>query len=248
MSILEGKTAIITGGARGLGAAICEIFAREGADIAFNYHSNDACAAETVERVQAHGRRALAFKVSVADRPAVSAMVQNIREAFGRIDILVNNAAINPGELFVTTSQESWDQVMDVNINGVFNVTHPTYRCMMKQRSGSILNLSSISAIRSLPTSVHYATSKSAIIGFTKCLAREAAPFGITVNAIAAGIFDTDLASALPNRLLQIHETWCSKGRRGRPAELAEFAAFLVSGKNSYMTGEVITLDGGTVT
>ncbi len=248
MGLLAGKIALITGGARGLGAAVCDVFAREGADVAFNYHTNDAGADATVDRIKSHGRRALAFKVSVADRPAVNRMVQTIRQEFGRIDILVNNAAINPGEPFITTSDESWDQVMDVNITGVFNVTHPTFRCMVKQRAGNILNMSSIGAIRSLPTSVHYATSKAAIIGFTKCLAREGSPFGVAVNAIAAGIFDTDLAGALPNRLLEAHATWCAKGRRGRPEELAEFAAFMVSQRNSYMTGEVVTIDGGTVT
>jgi 3-oxoacyl-[acyl-carrier protein] reductase len=119
---------------------------------------------------------------------------------------------------------------------------------MMRQRSGYILNLSSVGALRALPTAVHYATSKAAVIGFTKCLSREAAPFGITVNAIAAGIFDTDLSDALPERLLEMHRFWCAKGRRGHPEELAEFAAFMVSDKNSYMIGEIVTVDGGSIT
>jgi 3-oxoacyl-[acyl-carrier protein] reductase len=118
---------------------------------------------------------------------------------------------------------------------------------MMKQRSGHILNITSIGAIRALPTSVHYATSKAAVIGFTKCLSKEAGPFGVSVNGIAAGIFDTDLGNALPEKFTEIYRNWCSKGRFGRPEELAEFASFMVSDRNTYMSGEVLTLDGGVV-
>ncbi len=248
MGLLQGKKVIITGGSRGIGRALCEVFAREGADIAFNYNVSDERAAATVDRIESSGQHALAFKVSVTDRPAVNKMVRQIHEQFGRIDILVNNAAINRGDMFATTTERAWDEVIDTNVNGVFNVTKPVYKYMIRQRAGNILNLSSIGAVRALPTAVHYATSKAAIIGFTKCLSREAASFGITVNAIAAGIFDTDLSDALPDRFLELHRAWCAKGRRGHPEELAEFAAFMVSDKNSYMVGEVITLDGGSVT
>lgn len=248
MGLLEGKKAIITGGSRGIGRALCEIFAREGADIAFNYNVSDERAAATVDKIQSFGRQGLSFKVSVTDRPGIIKMIKQIHEAFGRIDILVNNAAINRGDMFATTTEKAWDEVMDTNVNGVFNVTKPVYKYMIRQRAGMILNMSSIGAIRSLPTAVHYATSKAAVIGFTKCLSREASTFGITVNAIAAGIFDTDLSDALPDKFLQLHELWCAKGRRGHPEELAEFAAFMVSDRNSYMNGEVITVDGGAVT
>lgn len=248
MGLLAGKKAIITGGSRGIGRALCEVFAREGADIAFNYNVSDERAAATIDQIQSHGRRGLSFKVSVTDRPAIIKMMRQIHEEFGTIDILVNNAAINRGDMFATTTEKAWDEVIDTNINGVFNVTKPVFKYMMRQRSGNILNMTSIGAIRSLPTAVHYATSKAAIIGFTKCLSREAAAFGITVNAIAAGIFDTDLSDALPDRLLQMHQFWCAKGRRGHPEELAEFAAFMVSDRNSYMNGEVVTVDGGSVT
>jgi 3-oxoacyl-[acyl-carrier protein] reductase len=248
MGLLEGKKAIVTGGSRGIGRALCEIFAREGADVAFNYNVSDERAAATVDQIQSHGRRGLSYKVSVTDRPGIIKMVRQIHEEFGQIDILVNNAAINRGDMFATTTEKAWDEVIDTNVNGVFNVTKPVFKYMIRQRAGSILNLTSIGAIRSLPTAVHYATSKAAIIGFTKCLSREAAAFGITVNAIAAGIFDTDLSDALPDRLLQMHQFWCAKGRRGHPEELAEFAAFMVSDRNSYMNGEVVTVDGGSVT
>jgi len=246
--LLEGKRAFVSGGTRGIGAAICEVFAREGADVAFNYHSRDDLAEETKTKIEAHGRRALAFKVSVTDRVGMKKVARQIVETWDRIDILVNNAAVNKGDNFATTTDKSWDWVIDTNVNGLFAVTKPFYKQMIRKRSGSILNITSIGAIRSLPTSVHYATSKAAVIGFTKCLSREAANFNITVNAIAAGIFDTDLGHSLPERLLQMHDFWVARQRLGRPAELAEFAAFLVSDRNSFMSGEVVIVDGGAVT
>lgn len=246
--LLEGKRAFVSGGTRGIGAAICEVFAREGADVAFNYHSRDDLAEETKAKIEAHGRRALAFKVSVTDRVGMKRVAREIVEAWEKIDILVNNAAVNKGDNFATTTDKSWDWVVDTNVNSLFAVTKPFYKQMIRKRSGSILNITSIGAIRSLPTSVHYATSKAAMIGFTKCLSREASNFNITVNAIAAGIFDTDLGHSLPERLLQMHDFWVARQRLGRPAELAEFAAFLVSDRNSFMSGEVVIVDGGAVT
>jgi 3-oxoacyl-[acyl-carrier protein] reductase len=246
--LLEGKRAFITGGTRGIGAALCEVFAREGADVAFNYHARDDLAKKTIARIEAHKRRALAFKISITDRVALKKMTRELVEAWGGIEILVNNAAINRGDNFATTTDRAWDEVINTNVNGLFAVTKPIYKQMIRQRKGTILNITSIGAIRALPTSVHYATSKAAVIGFTKCLSREAATFGIAVNAIAAGIFDTDLAHTLPDRLLQMHEFWVSRGRLGRPDELAEYAAFMVSDRNSFMNGEVVIVDGGAVT
>ena len=192
--LLEGKRAFITGGTRGIGAALCEVFAREGADVAFNYNERDDLAEQTKGRIKAHNRRALAFKISVTDRVALKKMTRELVEEWGGIEILVNNAAINRGDNFATTTDRAWDEVINTNVNGLFAVTKPIYKQMIRQRKGAILNITSIGAIRALPTSVHYATSKAAVIGFTKCLSREAATFGIAVNAIAAGIFDTDLA------------------------------------------------------
>jgi 3-oxoacyl-[acyl-carrier protein] reductase len=246
--LLEGKRAFVTGGTRGIGAAICEVFAREGADVAFNYHSREDLAAETIAKIEAQGRRALGYKISVTDRLGLKRMTRELVEQWGGLDILVNNAAVNRGDNFATTTDRAWDFVIDTNVNSLFAVTKPVYKQMIRQRKGSILNITSIGAIRALPTAVHYATSKAAMIGFTKCLSREAATFGVTVNAIAAGIFDTELAHELPDRLLQMHEFWAAAGRMGRPAELAEMAAFLVSDRNSFMNGEVIIVDGGAVT
>ncbi len=247
--LLEGRTAFVSGGTRGIGAALCEIFAREGADVAFNYHSSDDLAETVKAKIEAFGRKAAAFKVSVTDRVGMKRVAREVVEAFGHIDILVNNAAVNKADNFATTTDRSWDWVVDTNVDSLFSVTKPFYKQMIRRRSGgTILNITSIGAIRALPTSVHYATSKAAMIGFTKCLSREAANFGITVNAIAAGIFDTDLGNTLPARLLEAHENWVSLRRLGRPEELAEFAAFIVSSRNSYMNGEIITVDGGTIT
>jgi 3-oxoacyl-[acyl-carrier protein] reductase len=244
--LLEGKRAFITGGTRGIGAALCEVFAREGADVAFNYGSRDDLADEVRGKIEAHGRRARSAKVSVTDRFGMKHLTRELVQEWGGIDILINNAAINRGDNFATTTDRAWDEVIGTNVGSLFAVTKPIYKQMIRQRGGAILNITSIGAIRALPTAVHYATSKAAMIGFTKCLSREAATFGVKVNAIAAGIFDTDLAQALPERWLQMTEFWV--GRLGKPAEIAEFAVFMCSDRNSYMNGEVVIVDGGAVT
>ena len=246
--MLEGKRAFITGGTRGIGAAICEVFAREGADVAFNYNSREDLAAETSSKIEGYGRKSKAFKVSIIDRFGMKHLTRDLVHEWGGIDILVNNAAINRGDNFATTTDRAWDEVIHTNVDSLFAVTKPIYKQMIRQRKGIILNITSIGAMRALPTAVHYATSKAAMIGFTKCLSREAATFGVRVNAIAAGIFDTDLAQALPDRLLQMHDFWTSAGRLGRPEELAEYAAFMVSERNSFMNGEVVIVDGGAIT
>lgn len=246
--LLEGKRTFVTGGTRGIGAALCEVFSREGADVGFSYNSRDDLADEVRQKIESHARRALSFKVSVTDRVGMKKLTRELVEKWGGIDILVNNAAINRGDNFATTTDRAWDEVIHTNVDSLFAVTKPIYKQMIRQRKGSILNITSIGAIRALPTAVHYATSKAAMIGFTKCLAREAGNFGVSVNAIAAGIFDTDLAQALPEHLLQMHDFWASHGRLGKPSELAEFAAFMVSDRNSFMNGEVVIVDGGAVT
>ena len=246
--LLKGKRAFITGGTRGIGAALCQVFAREGADVAFNYNTRDDLAEVVTQKVKEMGRRAEPFKVSVTDRVGLKKLTRELVALWGGIDILVNNAAINRGDNFATTTDRAWDEVINTNVGSLFAVTKPIYKQMIRQRQGTILNITSIGAIRALPTSVHYATSKAAVIGFTKCLSREAATFNVSVNAIAAGIFDTDLAHTLPQRLMQMHDLWVARGRLGRPEELAEYAAFMVSDRNSFMNGEVVIVDGGAVT
>jgi 3-oxoacyl-[acyl-carrier protein] reductase len=248
MGLLQHKKAFISGGARGLGSALCEVFAREGADVAFNYNNNEEAAAETIALIEKHGVKAKAFKVSVTDKDGMKALCKELVQEWGGIDILVNNAAINKADNFVTTTEKAWLEVMDVNVNGLYYVTKPFIRVMMKQRSGTVLNISSIAAFRCVPTSVHYATSKAAVVGFTKCLAREVSGFGVRVNGIIAGIFDTALGHSLPAPMQHAYMEWCATKRLGQPSELAEVAAFLVSDRNSYMLGEMVTIDGGTVT
>lgn len=245
--LLHGKKALITGGSRGLGQALCEVFAREGADVAFNFAQCEEGAAKTVDAIEATGQNALKYKVSVTDRTGVQDMIRDVTAQFGRIDILVNNAALNRADSFVTTTEQSWLEIVNVNVNGLYYVTKPALKQMMRQRAGSVLNISSIGAVRALPTSVHYATAKAAAIGFTKCLSREAAAFGVNVNCIAAGILDTDLGNSLPESFRNLYQTWCAKGRMGAARELAEFAVFLVCDRNTYMNGEVVIIDGGTV-
>src|SRR5438067_10624923 len=185
--LLEGKRAFITGGTRGIGAALVQVFAREGADVGFSYNSRDDLADEMKGIIEALGRRVRAFKVSVTDRFGMKHLTRDLVQEWGGIDILVNNAAINRGDNFATTTDRAWDEVINTNVGSLFAVTKPIYKQMIRQRKGKILNITSIGAMRALPTSVHYATSKAAMIGFTKCLAREAGTFGVKVNAIAAG-------------------------------------------------------------
>src|SRR2546423_10458760 len=245
--LLEGKRAFITGGTRGIGAALCQVFAREGADVAFSYNSRDDLAEEVKEIIQALGRRPRSYKVSVTDRFGMKHLTRELVQEWGGIDILVNNAAINRGDNFATTTDRAWDEVIGTNVGSLFAVTKPMYKQMIRQRAGAILNITSIGAIRALPTAVHYATSKAAMIGFTKCLSREAGTFRVRVNAIAAGNFDTDLAPQPPQPLFQMHDFCGSSRRPGPPHELAEFAPLMCSDRHSFMIGEIVIVDGGAV-
>lgn len=245
--LLENKKVLVTGGSRGIGRSLCTVFAREGADVAFCYVSDIEAAEETAELVRASGRAALPVQADVGDREASAAMVEQVAEAFGRIDILVLNAGINRGSLFLRMPDDHWDDIVRVNINGLYNVGKPVYQQMMKQRGGVFLAITSISGIRAVPAGVPYATSKAAAIGFTKAIAREGARLGIRANAIAVGIVETELAGTIPEHFLDKYKDWSAMDRFGRPEETAELAAFLVSDRNSYMTGEVIVQDGGVV-
>ena len=236
---LAGKIAVVTGATKGIGRAIAKSLVSAGAKVVITArHENEI--KDTVAKLG----NAAGYVCDVRDYDQVKSVFAEI----GGIDILVNNAAINRGDNFATTTDRAWDEVIHTNVDSLFAVTKPIYKQMIRQRKGTILNITSIGAMRALPTAVHYATSKAAMIGFTKCLSREAGTFGVRVNAIAAGIFDTDLAQALPERLLQMHDFWTSAGRLGRPEELAEYAAFMVSERNSFMNGEVVIVDGGAIT
>ena len=232
MGLLKGKRAFITGGSRGIGRGLCQVFAREGATIIFNYKSNDAEAAETKRLVEAEGQECHMYKLCVTDMHGFKKLAKELQEKLGGIDILVNNAALNKADNFLTTTERSWLEIVNTNVNGLYYVTKPIYKLMAKAQQGKILNITSIGAIRSLPTSVHYATAKAAVIGFTKCLAREAGNFGVSVNAIAAGIFDTDLGNSLPDAFKATYEHWCIMKRLGETTDLAELEAFMFSDRN----------------
>lgn len=245
--LLSGKTVLVTGGSRGIGRALCAVLAREGADVAFCYAHNEEAAMETVAQIEVHGRRALAIRADVGDREASAKMVAEVVEAFGRIDACVLNAGINRGNLFLRLPDEDWDELVRVNINGLYNVGKPVFQAMFRQRAGHILAISSIAGIRTAPAGVPYAVTKAAAIGFIKGIAREGGKLGIRANAVAVGIVDTDLAGTIPDRFVDFYRDYAALGRTGHPEEVGELAAFLLSDRNSYMTGEVIVQDGGVV-
>ncbi len=245
--LLNQKKVLITGGSRGIGRALCDVFAREGADVAFCYASNREAAAETQALIEGHGRKAVAIQADVGDRPASREMVLQVADEFGAIDICVMNAGVNRGSLFLRMAEEDWDDIIRINVHGLFNVGQPVYQQMMRQRGGMFLSITSISAIRTAPAGVPYATSKAAAVGFIKQIAREGSRLGIRANAIAVGVVETELADTIPPHFIKLYEDWCAMGRVGTANETAELAAFIVSDRNSYMTGEVIVQDGGVV-
>ena len=243
--LLEGKKALITGGTGALGKKLCEVFAREGADVAFNYLKQEARAAEVVKSVEAHGRAALAFRVSVLDAGGVAAMTGSVADAFGRIDILVNNAGTTQVLPFPLIEESDWDDLMDVNVKGPFIVTKEVVRRMIVRRSGAILNIGSIAGTRMLEVPVHYATAKAAICGFTLSLARELARYGIRVNSVVPGMLDSGVAANVPAEKIREYLNYCAAGRPGRPEEVADMAAFLCSDRASYVNAQNIVVDGG---
>lgn len=245
--LLTDKKILVTGGSRGIGRALCHVLAREGADIAFCYATSHGAAEETAALVRAHGRDALAVQADVGDRAAAAAFVEQAHDHFGRVDAVVLNAGINRTTLFLRMPDDDWDDIIRTNVDGLYNVGKPAFRIMARQKGGSFLAISSISGIRTAPAGVPYAVSKAASIGFTKGIAREGGRFGIRANAIAVGIVDTDLAGTIPDRFVRTYEKHAALGRTGHPDEVAELASFLLSDRNSYMSGEVIVQDGGTV-
>jgi NAD(P)-dependent dehydrogenase (short-subunit alcohol dehydrogenase family) len=240
--LLAGKRALITGGSRGLGRAICECFAKEGADVAFNYSSDEEGAQNTLACL---GDRGLGFKVSVLDEPGISQMVESIEKAWGSIDILVNNAGITQPLPLALMDSADWDSVMDINVKGLFLVTRAVVRGMIRRREGVILNMGSLAGERSIESPVHYAASKAAVRGLTQALCKEMASYKIRVNCLAPGLLDEGVSRNLPEHRVQEYIRHVPLGRMGTLEEVAKFAAFLVSERNSYMNGETILMDGG---
>ena len=237
---LSDKVAIVTGGTRGIGRAIVEALSADGARVVLTYASNSALADEIAD-----GENIFAFKADVADSARAAEVVKEVRASLGRIDILVNNAGITRDKLLVRMSEADWDAVLDTNLKGLYNFTRPVSTAMLKQRSGTILNISSISGLVGLPGQSNYSASKAGMIGFTKALAKELAGAGITVNALALGLIDTDMTRGMAEEYRQKALEQIPLGRYGQPSEVARIAKFLVSEEAAYITGQVIQVDGG---
>jgi 3-oxoacyl-[acyl-carrier protein] reductase len=245
MTLLEGKAAVVTGGSRGLGRALCVEFAAQGADVAFNYSSDAEGAEETLAAIAAAGRRGLAFKVSVLDPDGLDRMAGEIESAWGKIDVLVNNAGISQPLLLPLLEEADWDKVMDINVKGQFLAVRAMIKGMHRRKRGSILNIGSLAGIRLIESPVHYAASKAAIKGFTQALAKEMARSNIRVNCLAPGLLEEGVGQSLPEHRLKDYLKHVSLHRLGTLAETARCAAFMVSDRNGYMNGETVVLDGG---
>ena len=242
---LKGKVALVTGGSRGIGRAVCLELARQGADVAVNYAGNEAAAQETAQACRELGVRAVVLRADVADAAACDAMVAQVLEQLGRLDILVNNAGITRDGLLMTMKEDAWDQVLDTNLKGAFLTMKAVARTMMKQRYGRIVNLSSVVGLHGNAGQVNYAASKAGVIGMTKSLAKELASRGVTVNAVAPGFIDTDMTAALTETAKNAALGSIPMGRMGTPENVAKAVAFLAGEDAGYITGQVLAVDGG---
>jgi 3-oxoacyl-[acyl-carrier protein] reductase len=239
---LKDKVALITGGSRGIGAGIAEAFAREGAKLALIYRGSQAKAEELVAKL---GNAAKAYQCDVADAASVKACVEAVEKDFGSVDILVNSAGIIHDDLFVRLEPEHWKKVLDTNLGGTFHFCHALAYSMMRKRSGRIINISSVAAEHVNMGQTNYAASKGAINSFTRALAVELASRGVTVNAIAPGFIETDMSEAVRNKAGDLIKKFIPMKRIGTPEDIAHVAVFLASNEASYLTGQVLTVDGG---
>ena len=245
MKLLEGKVALITGGARGIGKAISIRFAEEGANVAFTDMVEDDNFKNTVKELEALGVKAKGYVSDASNFEASAALVDQVATDFGRIDVLVNNAGITRDSLLMRMTEEQWDLVIKVNLKSVFNLTKAVQKYMLKQRSGSIINMSSVVGVSGNAGQANYSASKAGMIGFTKSIAQELGSRGIRSNAIAPGFIITDMTAKLPENVIA---EWTSKiplRRGGLPADIANVALFLASDLSSYVTGQVIHVCGG---
>ena len=243
--MLENKVALVTGAGRGIGRAIAIALAKEGAEVVVNYNGSEERAKEVKQTIEENGGKASIYKCNVSDFEACEAMIKDIVKEHGRLDILVNNAGITKDGLIMKMKEDDFDSVLNVNLKGTFNTIRHSARQMLRQKSGKIINISSVSGILGNAGQANYAASKAGVIGLTKTMARELGSRGITVNAIAPGFVDTEMTGVLSE---EIRENACRQiilGRFGKPEDIANVAVFLASDKANYITGQVISVDGG---
>lgn len=245
--LLTGKTAIVTGGSRGIGRAVSLLLAREGANVAIVYAGNTAAAEETKQQAEALGAAAAVFQCDVADEQAVTDMVKAVKTQFGSVDILVNNAGITRDGLLMRMKEADWQAVLDTNLTGVYHCTKAVSKLMMKQRHGAVINLSSVVGETGNAGQANYAAAKAGIIGFTKAVAKELASRNIRVNAVAPGYVETDMTAGLPDSAKEDMLRSIPLGRPATVDDVAQAVLFLASDQACYITGQVLNVDGGMV-
>lgn len=243
--MLKDKVAVVTGAGRGIGREIAKTFAGYGAKVVVNFNGSEERANSLVEEIKAAGGEAVAFKANVADFAEAEALMKFAVATYGRIDILMNNAGITRDNLVLGMKEADFDDVININLKGTFNCIKHVYRTMMKQKYGRIINMSSVVGIEGNAGQVNYAASKAGVIGITKSIAKELGSRGITANAIAPGFIKTDMTDALSDKAKEAMLDHITVKRLGEVSDIAETAAFLVSDKASYITGQVIKVDGG---
>ena len=242
---LDGKIALVTGASRGIGRAVALKLSAEGAKVAINFAGNLAKAEEVKSEIESNGGEALLVQGNVADFNAVNEIVKKVVDAWGRIDILVNNAGITRDNLLLKMSEENFDEVIATNLKGVFNCTKAVTKLMMKQREGRIINMSSVVGLVGNISQANYSAAKAGVIGFTKSAAKELASRNVTVNAVAPGFIETDMTNSLSDSVKENLSKSIPMGRLGSPEDIASLVEFLVSDKAAYITGQVISVDGG---